>query len=504
MSKYIISIDQGTTSSRAIIFDYFGSIVSFGQKEHRQIFPQAGWVEHDAIEIWNNVREVVAKALAKANFTRHDILSIGITNQRETTVIWDKTNGQPVYNAIVWQDTRTQNIINDLSDSYYEMKFNEKTGLPLNSYFSATKIKWILDNIPNIKSKANSGNLLFGTMDSWLIWNLSGGIDGGIHITDVTNASRTLFMNLETLNWDNEILKYFGIPKCMMPKIKSSSEIYTYVHGSQLLREVPISGILGDQQAATFGQAAFQAGQAKNTYGTGCFLIFNTGKKIIKSKNGLLTTVAYKLGNNNARYALEGSVAVTGSLVQWLRDNLNIIKSASEIESLAKTVDNNGGIYFVPAFSGLFAPYWNSNARGALVGITRYITKGHIARAALEATAFQTCEILDSVCADSNVSFNELKVDGGMVVNETLMQFQANILGVPIIRPKVIETTALGAAYVAGLSIKFWKDCSELTANWSEGKKWLPKMNTLERSRQISLWKKAVTKTFDWIDEDEI
>lgn len=502
MPQYVIAIDQGTTSSRAIVFDHDGNIVSSGQKEHEQIFPKAGWVEHNPIEIWDNTREVIGNALSKANLTRHDIAAVGITNQRETAVVWDKNTGQPVYNAIVWQDTRTQPIVDELASDGGVERFKQQVGLPLATYFSGTKIKWILDNVDGARQKAEAGDLLFGNTDSWVTWNLTGGTDGGVHITDVTNASRTLFMDLETLSWDSSILDTFGVPASMMPEIRSSSEVYGKVHSSQLLREVPVAGILGDQQAATFGQAAFEKGGAKNTYGTGNFMIVNTGEEIVHSKNGLLTTVCYKLGDAKPVYALEGSIAVTGSLVQWLRDNLGIIKSAPEVEQLAKTVDDNGGVYIVPAFSGLFAPYWRSDARGAIVGLTRFVNKGHIARAALEATAFQTREVLDAANADSGVNMEDLRVDGGMVANDALMQFQADILGIPVIRPKVTETTALGAAYAAGLAVDFWKDTDELSANWSEDKRWTPTMDDAERDRQLRNWRKAVTKTFDWVDED--
>ncbi|BDZ47318.1 glycerol kinase GlpK [Naasia aerilata] len=501
MADYIIAIDQGTTSTRAIVFDHSGSIVSTGQKEHEQIFPRAGWVEHDPMEIWNNTREVIGQALSKADITRHDIQAVGITNQRETAVVWDKTTGKPVYNAIVWQDTRTQSIVDRLANGDVE-RYKEKVGLPLATYFSGTKIVWILENVDGAREKAEAGDLLFGTTDTWVLWNLTGGVDGGVHATDVTNASRTLFMDLETLAWDDSILADFNVPRSMLPEIRSSSEVYGQVEASSLLREVPVAGILGDQQAATFGQAAFDTGESKNTYGTGNFLIFNTGEEIIRSKNGLLTTLGYKLGDAKPHYALEGSIAVTGSLVQWLRDNLGMIKSAAEVEELAKTVDDNGGVYIVPAFSGLFAPYWRPDARGAIVGLTRYVNKGHIARAALEATAFQTREVLDAVNADSGVDLTELKVDGGMIANNTLMQFQADILGVPVVRPVVAETTALGAAYAAGLATGFWKDLDDLRGNWQEDSRWTPNMEDTERERQLRLWKKAVTKTFDWVDED--
>ncbi|WP_394937870.1 glycerol kinase GlpK [Psychromicrobium sp. YIM B11713] len=502
MPQYVIAIDQGTTSSRAIVFDHDGNIVSTGQKEHEQIFPKAGWVEHNATEIWDNTREVIGSALSKANLTRHDIAAVGITNQRETAVVWDKKTGEPVYNAIVWQDTRTQDIVDQLAAEGGVERFKDKVGLPLATYFSGTKIKWILDNVEGARERAEAGDLLFGNTDSWVTWNLTGGVDGGVHITDVTNASRTMFMDLETLSWDQSILDAFGVPASMLPEIKSSSEVYGTVHTSQLLREVPVAGILGDQQAATFGQAAFEAGEAKNTYGTGCFLIFNTGEEIVRSKNGLLTTVGYKLGDAPTHYALEGSIAVAGSLIQWLRDNLGMISSAPEVEELAAAVEDNGGVYIVPAFSGLFAPYWRSDARGAIVGMTRYVNRNHIARAALEATAFQTREVLDAVNADSGVPLTELKVDGGMVANDALMQFQADILGVPVIRPRVTETTALGAAYAAGLAVGFWNGLGELSSNWAEDKRWEPQLEDAERDRQLRLWKKAVTKSMDWVDED--
>jgi glycerol kinase len=501
MADYVIAIDQGTTSSRAIIFDKKGSIISVGQKEHEQIFPKAGWVEHNPVEIWDNVREVIGQALSKADLTRHDIAAVGITNQRETAVVWDKTTGEPVYNAIVWQDTRTQDIVDQLANGDVE-RYKSIVGLPLATYFSGTKIKWILDNVDGARAKAEAGDLLFGTTDCWVLWNLTGGTDGGVHVTDVTNASRTLFMDLETLSWRDDILADFGVPKSMLPEIKSSSEVYGNVEASNLLREVPIAGILGDQQAATFGQAAFGPGESKNTYGTGNFLIFNTDTEIVHSKNGLLTTVGYKLGDQPTHYALEGSIAVTGSLIQWLRDNLGLISSAPEVEELAKQVDDNGGVYFVPAFSGLFAPYWRPDARGALVGMTRYVNKNHIARAALEATAFQTAEVIEAVNADSGVDLTELKVDGGMTANDTLMQFQADILGVPVVRPVVAETTALGAAYAAGLAVGFWNGLDDLAANWQEDKRWEPNMDADERARQLRLWKKAVTKSMDWVDAD--
>jgi glycerol kinase len=502
MADYILAIDQGTTSSRAIIFDKAGSIVSTGQLEHEQIFPKAGWVEHDAAEIWRNTGEVIGQALGKANLTRHDIAAVGITNQRETAVVWDSTTGEPVYNAIVWQDTRTQAIVDRLAADGGVERFKAKVGLPLATYFSGTKIVWILENVPGAREKAEAGELLFGTTDTWVLWNLTGGVDGGVHATDVTNASRTMFMDLETLQWDDDILAAFDVPRSMLPEIRSSSEVYGVANEHSLLRETPIAGILGDQQAATFGQAAFDTGEAKNTYGTGNFLIFNTGEEIVHSKNGLLTTVGYKLGDQPVHYALEGSIAVTGSLIQWLRDNVGLISSAADVEELATSVEDNGGAYFVPAFSGLFAPYWRPDARGALVGLTRYVNKGHIARAALEAIAFQTRDVIEAVNADAGVDLTELRVDGGATANDTLLQFQADILGVPVVRPVVAETTALGAAYAAGLAVGFWSSLDELRANWQEDRRWTPSMDHAERDRLDRNWKKAVTKTLEWVDDD--
>jgi glycerol kinase len=470
--------------------------------EHEQIFPKAGWVEHDPKEIWNNTREVIGQALARANLTRHDIAAIGITNQRETAVVWDRNTGEPVYNAIVWQDTRTQPIVDRLARDGGVERFKADVGLPLATYFSGTKIVWILENVEGAREKAEAGDLMFGTTDTWVLWNLTGGVSGGVHATDVTNASRTMFMDLKTLSWREDILAAFGVPASMLPEIRSSSEVYGTAESNSLLREVPVAGILGDQQAATFGQAAFDQGEAKNTYGTGNFIIFNTDTEIIQSKNGLLTTLGYKLGDEPAHYALEGSIAVTGSLIRWLRDNLGIIGNAAETEALANSVEDNGGAYFVPAFSGLFAPYWRADARGALVGLTRYVNKAHIVRAALEATAFQTREVIDAVNADSGVPLTELKVDGGMIVNNFLMQFQADILGVPVVRPVVAETTAPGAAYAAGLAVGFWSGLEDLRKNWQEDNRWEPKMGEEERERLLRTWKKAVTKTFDWVDED--
>ncbi len=500
--NYVLAIDQGTTSSRAIIFDHPGRIVATGQREHEQIFPRAGWVEHDPMEIWESVREVVAQALSKASVNRDQIAAVGITNQRETTVVWNKETGEPVYNAIVWQDTRTQKIIEELGGDAGQDKYKDRVGLPLATYFCGPKVKWILDNVDGARADAEAGKLLMGTIDTWVLWNMTGGVDGGVHVTDVTNASRTMLMDLKTLSWDEEIAADMTIPVSMLPEIKSSSEVYGKGRQKGLLVDTPIAGILGDQQAATFGQACFEVGMAKNTYGTGNFMLMNTGEEIVPSKNGLLTTVCYKIGDRKPIYALEGSIAVTGSLVQWLRDNLKMFDSAPEVEKLALEVEDNGGVYFVPAFSGLFAPYWRSDARGALVGMTRYVNRNHIARAALEATAFQTREVLDAMNADSGVELTELKVDGGMTANETLMQFQADMLGVDVVRPVVAETTALGAAYAAGIAVGYWEGEQDVIDNWAEDKRWTPQMDADQRERLYRNWKKAVTRTFDWVDED--
>lgn len=502
MADYVLAIDQGTTSSRAIVFNHSGEIVSTGQLEHDQIFPRAGWVEHNPEQIWNNVREAVGLALTRANVTHNDIAAVGITNQRETAVVWDKTTGKPVYNAIVWQDTRTQKIVDELGGSDGPEKYKSVVGLPLATYFSGPKVKWILDNVEGAREKAEAGDLLFGNTDTWTLWNLTGGVNGGVHVTDVTNASRTMLMDLDTLSWREDIAADMGIPLSMLPEIKSSSEVYGHGRQQGLLPGVPIAGILGDQQAATFGQACFEVGQAKNTYGTGNFMLLNTGTEKVMSQNGLLTTVCYKIGDQPVRYALEGSIAVTGSLIQWLRDNLGMFEDAPDVEWLAGKVEDNGGAYFVPAFSGLFAPYWRSDARGALVGLTRYVNRNHIARAALEATAYQTREVLDAMNADSGVDLTELRVDGGMVANELLMQFQADQLGVDVVRPRVAETTALGAAYAAGIAVGFWKGEQDVIDNWAEDKRWSPSMDSSERERLYRNWKKAVTKTFEWVDED--
>jgi glycerol kinase len=480
-----------------MIFDHSGGVVGLDQKEHEQIYPKPGWVEHDALEIWTRSVEVIRGALSKAGIKASDLAAVGVTNQRETTVVWDRRTGKPVHNAIVWQDTRTDQIINEFAKSGGQDRLRPKTGLPLATYFSGPKVKWILDNVAGARKEAEAGNLLFGNIDSWCIWNLTGGTSGGVHVTDVTNASRTLLMNLETLDWDEEILKLMGIPRAMLPNIKASSEVYGKATGD--LAGIPVAGDLGDQQAALFGQTCFSVGEAKNTYGTGCFMLLNTGNKPVASKSGLITGLGYKIGNEKPVYMLEGSIAITGALVQWLRDNLGMIKTSPDIEALAKTVDDNGGVYFVPAFSGLFAPYWKSDARGVIAGLTRYVNKGHIARAVLEATAWQTREVYDAMNADSGVKLTALKVDGGMVYNDLLMQFQSDVLNVPVIRPKVAETTALGAAYAAGLATGFWNAVEDLRKNWQRDHEWQPKMDAKTRDTDYALWKKAVTRTFDWV-----
>jgi glycerol kinase len=498
MTKYVGALDQGTTSTRFMIFDHAGAVVAVDQKEHEQIFPKPGWVEHNPEEIWTRSQEVIRGALAKAGITAADLAAVGVTNQRETTVVWDRHTGKPVYNAIVWQDTRTADICAALAADGGSDRLRPKTGLPLATYFSGPKAKWILDNVAGARAKAEAGDLLFGNIDTWCIWNLTGGTSGGVHITDVTNASRTLLSNYTTLDWDPEILGLLGIPKAMLPAVKASSEVYGTAVGD--LAGVPVAGDLGDQQAALFGQTCFSPGEAKNTYGTGCFMLLNTGTKAVPSKNGLLTTLGYKIGKQPAVYALEGSIAITGALVQWLRDNLGMIEKSTDIEALAATVEDNGGVYFVPAFSGLFAPYWKNEARGVIAGLTRYVNKGHIARAVLEATAWQTREVLDAMNADSGVPLTALKVDGGMVFNDLLMQFQSDVLNVPVIRPKVAETTALGAAYAAGLAVGYWAEVEDLRANWAKDKTWEPKMDAALRDKEYKLWKKAVTRTFDWAE----
>ncbi|MFI6349367.1 glycerol kinase GlpK [Streptomyces sp. NPDC050560] len=503
---FIAAIDQGTTSSRCIVFDRDGRIVSVDQKEHEQIFPRPGWVEHDATEIWANVQEVVARAISKAGITRDDIKAIGITNQRETTLVWDRNTGQPVHNAIVWQDTRTDALCKELGRNVGQDRFRRETGLPLASYFAGPKVRWLLDNVDGLKERAESGDLLFGTMDSWVIWNLTGGVNGGVHVTDVTNASRTLLMNLHTMAWDPKIAASIGVPMGMLPEIRSSAEVYGEVTGGtlgQLLGGIPVASALGDQQAALFGQTCFSEGEAKSTYGTGTFMLINTGTKAINSYSGLLTTVGYRIGDQPAVYALEGSIAVTGALVQWMRDQMGLISTAAEIETLASSVEDNGGAYFVPAFSGLFAPYWRSDARGVIAGLTRYVTKAHIARAVLEATAWQTREIADAMKKDSGVEVTALKVDGGMTANNLLMQSLANVLDAPVVRPMVAETTCLGAAYAAGLAVGFWPDTETLRANWRRAAEWTPDMDPAVREREYKSWLKAVERTMGWLDESD-
>ncbi|MBK8272129.1 MAG: glycerol kinase GlpK [Sphingomonadales bacterium] len=498
MTKYVGAIDQGTTSSRFIVFDRAGAIISVDQKEHEQIMPRPGWVEHDASEIWRNTNNVIAGALSKAGLSSADLVAVGITNQRETSVVWNRHTGEPIHNAIVWMDTRTDQLVAGLSSDGGQDRLRAKTGLPLATYFSGLKLRWLLDTVPGAQAAAEQGDLLFGTMDCWLTWKLTGGSTGGIHVTDVTNASRTQMMNLETLDWDEDILALFNVPRACLPAIRSSSEVYG--HATGMLQGVPVSGILGDQQAALFGQACLNPGEAKNTYGTGCFMLMNTGERPFPSTCGLLTTLGYKLGDAPAIYALEGSISIAGALVQWLRDNLGLIAHASDIEALARTVSDNGDVYFVPAFSGLYAPHWKDSARGVIAGLTRFANKGHIARAALEATAFQTREVLDAMTKDSGVAISELRTDGGMVVNELLMQFQSDILGVPVVRPKVIETTALGAAYAAGLAVGYWNSTQDISDNWGVDKRWHPMMDEISRASLYASWNKAVSRSFDWVN----
>ena len=502
MPQHVIAIDQGTTSTRAIVFDAAARPVASAQREHAQIFPRAGRVEHDPIEIWANAQEVIAHALRDAGLTAADVAAVGVTNQRETAIVWDRRTGQPIHNALVWQDTRTQPRIDRLIARRGVGAFAEQTGLPLATYFSASKIAWILDNVDGARDAAAAGDLLFGTPDTWVVWNLTGGVDGGIHVTDVTNASRTLLMDLRTLDWSDDLLAVWDIPRVMLPEIRSSSEVFGDVRQPAVLAGVPIAGILGDQQAAAFGQTAFEAGESKNTYGTGNFLLVNTGTDIVRSAAGLITTVAYQVGDDAPRYALEGSIAVTGSLVQWLRDNLGVIRTSDEVEQLAASVADNGGAYFVPAFSGLFAPYWRPEARGALVGLTGYVTKAHLARAVLESTAFQSRDVIEAVVADAGRPLTLLRVDGGMTRDALLMQFQADILGIPVVRPKVVETTSLGVAYAAGLAVGVWSSLDELRAHWQEDVRFEPRMGAEERSRRYRQWKKAVAKSIDWVDDD--
>ncbi len=495
--KYLAAIDQGTTSTRCIIFDKQGTIVSVGQKEHAQLYPQPGWVEHDPEEIWRNTLEVIALARINAHLQVADVAAVGITNQRETTVVWNRSTGKPYHPALVWMDTRTGGLVNEFSQKFGADGFREKTGLPLATYFSSLKIRWLLDHVPGLREDAERGEALFGTMDSFLVWHLTGGTHGGLHLTDVTNASRTQLMNLKTLDWDDDLLAAFGVPRAMLPQIRPSSAVYGVV-ASEALPGVPIAGILGDQQAALVGQTCFAPGEAKNTYGTGCFLLLNTGTDLVPSAFGLLTTVAYQFGDQPAHYALEGSVAITGALVQWLRDNLGLIKTSGDVEKLARTVPDNGGCYFVPAFSGLYAPYWRSDARGVVAGLTRFVNRGHLARAVLEATAFQTLEVLEAMEKDAGKALSSLRVDGGMVANELLMQFQADVLRVPVVRPKVTETTALGAAYAAGLAVGFFSGLDELKQNWGVAKTYTPAMPEDRRADLYRHWKKAVERSFGW------
>ncbi len=498
MANYIGAIDQGTTSSRFIVFDRSGRVVAVSQKEHEQIYPRPGWVEHNAEEIWQRTREVIANAMTQGGIQPADLAAIGITNQRETTVVWNRKTGKPVGNALVWQDTRVAEYVSELAKAGGQDRFRTQTGLPLTTYFSGLKIRWILEHVKGARKLAEAGDVLFGNIDSFLVWNLTGGPEGGVHITDVTNASRTQLMNLTTLSWDDQILATLGIPRAMLPEIRSSSESYGLAREAAV-RDVPIAGILGDQQAALVGQTCFEPGEAKNTYGTGCFLLMNTGTRKVDSKSGLLTTMAYKFGNGPAHYALEGSIAITGALVQWVRDNLGLIQSSSDIEKLARTVDDNGGVYFVPAFSGLYAPYWKDSARGVITGLTRYANKGHIARAVLEATAFQTRDVLEAMEKDSGIQLDVLRTDGGMVSDDLLMQFQADILNRPVVRPVTKDaTTALGAAYAAGMAVGYFQDLNDLRANWAVDQTWKPNMAQGKREELYSLWKRAVTRSFDW------
>jgi glycerol kinase len=496
--RCIAALDQGTTSTRCILFDQRGDILGLAQREHRQHYPQPGWVEHDGLEIWRNAQAVVAEALAQASLTARDIAALGITNQRETTLLWNRRTGEPVHRALVWQDTRVEPLVAGYARDEGADRFRALTGLPLASYFSALKLQWLLDNVPGARAAAARGELLFGTMDSWLVWKLTGGPGGGLHVTDVTNASRTQLMNLATLQWDDALLEAFRIPRGLLPRIVSSSGVIGEAKIDPLAG-VPITGILGDQQAALVGQACFAPGEVKNTYGTGCFLLMNTGQEIVPSRAGLVTTVAYRLGDEPASYALEGSIANTGALVQWLRDSLQIISTSAEIETLAREVEDNGGVYFVPAFSGLYAPHWNAGARGAMLGLTRYASRAHIARAALEATAYQVREVLESMQHDAGVELPELRVDGGMVANGLLMQFQADLLGRPVLCPQVTETTALGAAYAAGLATGYWQGTDALRRNWSEARRWVPAMEESQRAQLFRRWQKAVGRTLDWI-----
>jgi glycerol kinase len=495
MVKYAGAVDQGTTSTRFLIFDQTGKPVACAQKEHEQIYPAPGWVEHDPEEIWFRTQQVISEAVAQLGIEPRELAAIGITNQRETTVLWDRRTGRAAHNAVVWQDTRVGGLVSEFAQNGGPDRFRDRTGLPLSTYFSALKIRWLLDHVPGARERAEGGDLLFGTIDTFLVWRLT----EGLHITDCTNASRTQLMNLETLDWDADLLRSFGIPRAMLPEIRSSSEVYG-VADLEAARGVPLAGILGDQHAALVGQTCFQAGEAKNTYGTGCFLLMNTGRQIVPSRFGLLTTLAYRFGNQPACYALEGSVAITGALVQWVRDNFGLIRESAEIEALARTVEDNGGVYFVPAFSGLYAPYWKHNARGIIAGLTRHSNKGHLARAVLEATAFQTREVVEAMEKDAGMPVTTLRTDGGMVANELLMQFQADILAREVVRPAIPETTALGAAYAAGLATGFFCGLDQLRAQWSVDRVWKPAMEEDRRQRLYAFWKKAVTRSFDWLE----
>jgi len=499
MSKYVGAIDQGTTSSRFMVFDQQGSVVAVAQREHEQIYPKPGWVEHDAAAIWRNTEAVIGEALARGGVKPGELAAVGITNQRETTVLWDRNTGTPLHNALVWQDTRTADLVAAYAREGGHDRFRARTGLPLATYFSALKLRWLLDNVPGARAKAGTGDLLFGTIDTWILWNLTGGPAGGVHVTDVTNASRTQLASLDTLDWDDELLAAFAIPRALLPRVAPSSTSYGTAQIAAL-RGVPISGILGDQQAALVGQTCFEPGEAKNTYGTGCFMLMNTGGRPVPSTAGLVTTVAYQLGDEPPCYALEGSIAIAGALVQWLRDNLGLIAKSSEVETLARKVEDNGDVYIVPAFSGLFAPYWRDTARGTITGLTRYANRGHIARAALEAVAYQTRDVLEAMEKDSGIPIKELRVDGGMVANELLMQFQADQLGVPVVRPRVTETTALGAAYAAGLAVGYWSSRAELLRNWGVERRWHPAMQDARRAKLYAAWQKAVRRSFDWVD----
>jgi glycerol kinase len=496
-ASYVAAVDQGTGSSRCLIFDHDARLVAMAQKEHRQIFPRPGWAEHDPEEIWRNVEYVVQAALGDARLEVTDLAALGIANQRESTLVWERDTGRPVHNVISWQDTRTERIVREIAGEAGRDRLRAACGLPLATYFSGAKITWLLNHVPGLRARAEAGEVLFGTMDSWLIWRLT-----GRHLTDVTNASRTMLMNLEALDWDDDLLAAFGVPRAMLPEIRPSSEVYGEARGGPL-QGVPVAAALGDQQAALFGQACFGPGEAKCTYGTGSFLLFNTGEHPVISDHGLLTTLACRIGDEPPSYALEGSIAVTGALVQWFRDNMTLIGSAPEIETLARTVSDNGGCYFVPAFSGLFAPYWHSDARGVIAGLTGYITKGHLARAVLEATAWQTREVVEAMNGDAHLGLSMLRVDGGMTANNLLMQFLADVLDVPVVRPMVAETVSVGAAYAAGLAVGFWPDTGALRANWHRAAEWLPKMDPVARAKGYRKWRKAVQMAMNWLDEDD-